>query len=130
MLGASLSRRRETLARRPLLRSSAAQNALYGSGSGFGFTRRHSIARRDRRIIIRSPVRIRRLCPVQCEDRQGRAEQQSGDGLEIIPAARLRLAFFAEIARSKADTRLDRKSTRLNSSHLGISYAVFCLKKK
>src|SRR5437899_3958653 len=24
----------------------------------------------------------------------------------------------------------DRKSTRLNSSHLGISYAVFCLKKK
>src|SRR5947199_7955076 len=26
--------------------------------------------------------------------------------------------------------KLDRKSTRLNSSHLGISYAVFCLKKK
>src|SRR5258705_13705015 len=26
--------------------------------------------------------------------------------------------------------QLDRKSTRLNSSHLGISYAVFCLKKK
>src|SRR5262245_62491996 len=26
--------------------------------------------------------------------------------------------------------RTDRKSTRLNSSHLGISYAVFCLKKK
>src|SRR4051794_41591217 len=28
------------------------------------------------------------------------------------------------------DTRLDRKSTRLNSSHPSISYAVFCLKKK
>src|SRR2546426_4890198 len=28
------------------------------------------------------------------------------------------------------DTNLDRKSTRLNSSHLVISYAVFCLKKK
>src|SRR5258705_7697851 len=27
-------------------------------------------------------------------------------------------------------TQTDRKSTRLNSSHLGISYAVFCLKKK
>src|SRR5437899_7493929 len=27
-------------------------------------------------------------------------------------------------------TIADRKSTRLNSSHLGISYAVFCLKKK
>src|SRR5262245_63448365 len=29
-----------------------------------------------------------------------------------------------------AATPQDRKSTRLNSSHLGISYAVFCLKKK
>src|SRR5690625_5952135 len=28
------------------------------------------------------------------------------------------------------DGRLDRKSTRLNSSHVAISYAVFCLKKK
>src|SRR5438045_7572799 len=28
------------------------------------------------------------------------------------------------------DETSDRKSTRLNSSHLGISYAVFCLKKK
>ena len=28
------------------------------------------------------------------------------------------------------DRRLDRKSTRLNSSHCSISYAVFCLKKK
>src|SRR5690242_21301864 len=30
----------------------------------------------------------------------------------------------------QADARLDRKSTRLNSSHMSISYAVFCLKKK
>src|SRR2546426_3066802 len=30
----------------------------------------------------------------------------------------------------KIDTDADRKSTRLNSSHLVISYAVFCLKKK
>src|SRR3712207_8056634 len=29
-----------------------------------------------------------------------------------------------------ARTKLDRKSTRLNSSHANISYAVFCLKKK
>src|SRR5690625_5413939 len=28
------------------------------------------------------------------------------------------------------ETELDRKSTRLNSSHVAISYAVFCLKKK
>src|SRR2546426_9399811 len=30
----------------------------------------------------------------------------------------------------RLDRRRDRKSTRLNSSHLVISYAVFCLKKK
>src|SRR3712207_8626740 len=32
--------------------------------------------------------------------------------------------------RGVATTTLDRKSTRLNSSHANISYAVFCLKKK
>src|SRR5690554_7407595 len=31
---------------------------------------------------------------------------------------------------SQADSDQDRKSTRLNSSHVRISYAVFCLKKK
>src|SRR5256885_3507223 len=33
-------------------------------------------------------------------------------------------------AAPRAAARRDRKSTRLNSSHLVISYAVFCLKKK
>src|SRR2546430_3783650 len=33
-------------------------------------------------------------------------------------------------ARRSASARSDRKSTRLNSSHSQISYAVFCLKKK
>src|SRR2546426_5458928 len=33
-------------------------------------------------------------------------------------------------ARRACGRRRDRKSTRLNSSHLVISYAVFCLKKK
>src|SRR3712207_6900247 len=33
-------------------------------------------------------------------------------------------------ALSRAATSADRKSTRLNSSHANISYAVFCLKKK
>src|SRR5262245_62705517 len=36
----------------------------------------------------------------------------------------------ARCGRARARGRRDRKSTRLNSSHLGISYAVFCLKKK
>src|SRR5690554_7015537 len=33
-------------------------------------------------------------------------------------------------AEAERHRRLDRKSTRLNSSHVRISYAVFCLKKK
>src|SRR5471030_3355870 len=36
----------------------------------------------------------------------------------------------AAAGRSRRSSPPDRKSTRLNSSHLGISYAVFCLKKK
>src|SRR5690348_17936192 len=36
----------------------------------------------------------------------------------------------AAAARGEARLRRDRKSTRLNSSHPSISYAVFCLKKK
>src|SRR5205814_10684243 len=36
----------------------------------------------------------------------------------------------ARVARALVGALGDRKSTRLNSSHLGISYAVFCLKKK
>src|SRR5207253_10319637 len=37
---------------------------------------------------------------------------------------------FCHISISSKGFRLDRKSTRLNSSHVAISYAVFCLKKK
>src|SRR2546426_2238287 len=36
----------------------------------------------------------------------------------------------ARVADTTAKAAVDRKSTRLNSSHLVISYAVFCLKKK
>src|SRR5947199_7775773 len=39
-------------------------------------------------------------------------------------------AGFGSRRDERADSSSDRKSTRLNSSHLGISYAVFCLKKK
>src|SRR5687768_18168826 len=39
-------------------------------------------------------------------------------------------ARSASLPFSSEPTRLDRKSTRLNSSHGYISYAVFCLKKK
>src|SRR5690606_2768433 len=41
-----------------------------------------------------------------------------------------RFDFSAQFTRSRFIRGLDRKSTRLNSSHVKISYAVFCLKKK
>src|SRR5437762_8821841 len=41
-----------------------------------------------------------------------------------------RRAILAMLSPPLARTNLDRKSTRLNSSHRCISYAVFCLKKK
>src|SRR6266540_6286840 len=44
---------------------------------------------------------------------------------------RARLGALGRPLRRRAALRLgDRKSTRLNSSHITISYAVFCLKKK
>src|SRR5689334_24498867 len=45
-----------------------------------------------------------------------------------IPIAALGLCAVA--LRGRRPRHLDRKSTRLNSSHSSISYAVFCLKKK
>src|SRR5256885_8320207 len=45
-----------------------------------------------------------------------------------IFARKLRMAWNS--VGSSAAMTIDRKSTRLNSSHLVISYAVFCLKKK
>src|SRR5689334_23841043 len=40
------------------------------------------------------------------------------------------VALAAMVPRALAAAEEDRKSTRLNSSHSSISYAVFCLKKK
>src|SRR5947199_3457371 len=56
---------------------------------------------------------------------------ESGAISIATPAAsrRSRYGLGRPGSRSKS-LRSDRKSTRLNSSHLGISYAVFCLKKK
>src|SRR5690348_17642133 len=48
-----------------------------------------------------------------------------------LPPGLLPLVIFAELGGGLAILcGLDRKSTRLNSSHPSISYAVFCLKKK
>src|SRR3712207_8758241 len=51
---------------------------------------------------------------------------------ELLVAERVRAVQRRRSAGRNADQPclLDRKSTRLNSSHANISYAVFCLKKK
>src|SRR5437588_8335406 len=64
----------------------------------------------------------------------GRKAQLGGGGGASV-AARSRLAVpvpgeDADRIGPQVDQAEDRKSTRLNSSHTVISYAVFCLKKK
>src|SRR5256885_10437321 len=49
---------------------------------------------------------------------------------EAMPAGESAIASFWHCTQRNSCVSPDRKSTRLNSSHLVISYAVFCLKKK
>src|SRR3712207_8083419 len=69
------------------------------------------------------------------------ARGRPGDGCASAPAHRSRRDGAAQGLRGApasarreprcdAERGTDRKSTRLNSSHANISYAVFCLKKK
>src|SRR2546430_9870693 len=68
---------------------------------------------------------------VRCQDRDGvpgpdsRSLQGGGKSAATAQQFGVRRA-----SRPVDDRDLDRKSTRLNSSHSQISYAVFCLKKK
>src|SRR5690242_21111092 len=52
------------------------------------------------------------------------------DGDHIHVAARDLVDYVKRRHRAVEAVLADRKSTRLNSSHMSISYAVFCLKKK
>src|SRR5258705_1007836 len=60
------------------------------------------------------------------QDRQWRRSRHLADR----GADHVRVRHQSEGGAIDRDRDSDRKSTRLNSSHLGISYAVFCLKKK
>src|SRR5437868_7567359 len=64
--------------------------------------------------------RIERSFSRDCHGRQGAVDLDL-DGLELL---------VTHGSPSRRCTGGDRKSTRLNSSHVSISYAVFCLKKK
>src|SRR3712207_8932946 len=67
------------------------------------------------------------LCRAAAERDQGDQQHRRADQDRIGGGEGLELA--AEVDEDRRD-RQDRKSTRLNSSHASISYAVFCLKKK
>src|SRR5256885_7280202 len=71
---------------------------------------------------------------------QGPLSHSQGIGRDIIvmtdssgfPGRMIKLGWLQKLDKQSIPNmkNLDRKSTRLNSSHLVISYAVFCLKKK
>src|SRR5438874_6290225 len=50
--------------------------------------------------------------------------------LEVVAVGERRAEAGERVGQRGPGAREDRKSTRLNSSHVEISYAVFCLKKK
>src|SRR5690554_7458547 len=53
-----------------------------------------------------------------------------GYSRETLVGKDIAILYTEDALTSKLPKNLDRKSTRLNSSHVRISYAVFCLKKK
>src|SRR3989442_5726984 len=53
-----------------------------------------------------------------------------GEGIVFVCTKKQLKNIIQVEAQRCASTWIDRKSTRLNSSHVRISYAVFCLKKK
>src|SRR5690606_40104266 len=58
-------------------------------------------------------------------------DQREGDVVEVDAAVDVRRRDAIAVQKDDVAGRAeDRKSTRLNSSHVKISYAVFCLKKK
>src|SRR5437867_9731859 len=66
-----------------------------------------------------------------CTDTTGHAEAvQVTFDPSVIPLADILRIFFSVHDPTTLNRQGDRKSTRLNSSHRTISYAVFCLKKK
>src|SRR3712207_7358420 len=61
---------------------------------------------------------------------RGRRDSLQGRGVGVDAACGPAAAGLGRARAPRVRIRPDRKSTRLNSSHANISYAVFCLKKK
>src|SRR5438874_9137134 len=88
--------------------------------------------RRPRRSTLFPYTTLFRSCPeignygVSSEDVESRKPQVAGFIIRDESPVASNWRFVAD----DESRHLDRKSTRLNSSHVEISYAVFCLKKK
>src|SRR2546430_8285256 len=78
--------------------------------------------------MIRRPPRST-LFPYTTLFRSRRAQPRAREA-RLAQLERPDLVHAGEFPREQQRRREDRKSTRLNSSHSQISYAVFCLKKK
>src|SRR5690606_2076208 len=97
-------------------------------------TRRIAELRNERRAIVGKHDRAAESCEcLRCRRRRAYADPDLADALARIEeeARVMTKALYAARDMSWANfNAVDRKSTRLNSSHVKISYAVFCLKKK
>src|SRR3712207_7958005 len=82
------------------------------------------IRRPPRSTLFPYTTLFRSVRPVEDEDALAAAVGAGAGGADL-PVVRLPV-----VADDAEDVGEDRKSTRLNSSHANISYAVFCLKKK
>src|SRR5699024_12324438 len=91
-------------------------------------------------FLLSCDLRYLHSFPTRRSSDLGHAGAVPGDVVGRRPGTRLSLgrpagdAFLGPLPGVRNEVRhlgdIDRKSTRLNSSHVSISYAVFCLKKK
>src|SRR5256885_2738226 len=85
---------------------------------------------RDREFVERFRREASAAAGLQHSNVVGVFDRGEYDGTYYIAMEYLPGRTLKDVIREEAPLDQDRKSTRLNSSHLVISYAVFCLKKK
>src|SRR5690606_40316496 len=101
--------------------------------SGLKDVIRHPVQKSPaKRLLRKPPFPVDSLLPGGADDVRRRGQQlrclhKSSSVHELVERL---LKLEAGLGAHDASKLLDRKSTRLNSSHVKISYAVFCLKKK
>src|SRR5206468_12813092 len=75
------------------------------------------------------PIEVTGLKLYDCENIRNPCDVAVALKVRLEPGRR-QTVYTLKVANTERRSSLDRKSTRLNSSHDQISYAVFCLKKK